>query len=88
MFTLNTLKDYKFIKNKGDIGSKSMVSDLILVLEKMTCKLKNISGFLAQKDVEIARLKALLQQASSSFSKWPGSPADLKQENDHLKSKL
>ncbi|MCD7472398.1 hypothetical protein HAX54_013630 [Datura stramonium] len=58
MFTLSTLEECECVQRRGGMGSQSIISDLIVSQENSTREVERLTGLLAQRDAEIANLKA------------------------------
>ncbi|MCE3050752.1 hypothetical protein HAX54_048021 [Datura stramonium] len=77
MFTLSTLEECECVMRRGGAKSQSLVSELISSQEKSNAEIERLIGLLAQKEVEIVRLKA--HQVEE-----PGTVSALQEENAAL----
>ncbi|KAH0665067.1 hypothetical protein KY285_026273 [Solanum tuberosum] len=69
-------------RDEGKVKTKSRVSELLEKQDTLKRELEDFTTFLSAKDAEIARLRALLQQAQSE---GPGTSSKTKEEVDKLR---
>lgn len=82
-FSIDTLYQCEIIEKKYDVGTHSVVYDLIIAQERAITEVTKITTVLPQKDIEIVKLKVSLQKAQTEE---PGGVDSLKSKSMKLKA--